>query len=41
MLRVRQLGRKWKKCNGMKNGMSTTTIETRLEIKEGYGCEEI
>ena len=41
MLRVRRLGRKWKKRNGMKDNMSTTMLETRMEIEEGYGCEKI
>jgi hypothetical protein len=41
MLRIRQLGRERKKCNGMKDGTSTTMIKARMEIKEGYGCEKI
>ena len=41
MLRIRRVGRKRKKRNGMKDGMSTTMNKTRMEIKEGYGCEEI
>jgi len=25
----------------MRDDMSTTMIKTRMEIKEGYGCEDI
>lgn len=41
MFRIGRLGRKRKKRDGMKDGVSTTTNKTRMEIKEGYGCEEI
>lgn len=41
MLQIGRLGRKRKERNGMRDGMSTTMINTRMEIKEGYGCEEI
>ena len=41
MLQIRRVGLKLKKRNGMKDGMSTTMNKTRMEIKEGYGCEKI
>lgn len=41
MLRIGRLGSKREKRNGMMIGMSTTMINTRMEIEEGYGCEEI
>jgi hypothetical protein len=41
MLRIGRLGRKRKKCDGMKDEMSTTMTKARMEIKEGYGCEKI
>ena len=41
MLRIRRVGRKRKKRNGMKDDMSKTMIKSRMEIKEGYGSEKI
>ena len=41
MLRIGQLGRKREKCNGINDDMSIIINKTRMEIKEGYGCEEI
>ena len=41
MLRIRRVGRKREKRNGMKDIISTTMNQTRMEIKEGYGCEKI
>lgn len=40
MLRIRRVGRKRKEFNGMKLAPITMN-KARMEIKAGYGCEEI